>query len=453
MNAMHIEVQPKRIIREWPRVEKYQNSTLRYSPPMDFPAYWVRQNFRPKIIRTWVTLDEIWNLLTDEYDWNYQIGVDKLGDKRTYRYDWTDTRPSDTHFEDYLTSYCAMAEEAMLTVRRFERELADGILSYEKYEEVFERVVEHCRDLCENIVYIEVSNETEAPEFGRLTIEEYMRMYDAACRAITRLNRRRGWNLQVGGNAMTDRFFLKHGGWRAYMQALAEDREPDLRIDFYSFHIYHSDPSRLRQLYSAHRACLKKYGLPDAPVFLDEIGTQYCSGEPIEGLKNASRVMRHLLLSSDLENCSLFPWCTFHNPELQMSFTQYIRLPEGGYAPMPNGLSVHMLGLMLRDEVVVKGDWCGRVRAAREDRKMTILLTNPDDEPLAVNCTIEELEGTKVRICMSHVDEKNNNAVMNPPCTELTVTETMELPIVNGAVHVSCVMPRFGFSCWNIDIE
>ena len=112
-----------------------------------------------------------------------------------------------------------------------------------------------------------------------------------------------------------------------------------------------------------------------------------------------------------------------------------------------------MLGRMLRDEVVVKGDWCGRVRATREDRKMTILLTNPDDEPLAVNCTIEELEGTKVRICMSHVDETNNNAVMNPPCTELTVTETMELPIVNGAVHVSCVMPRFGFSCWNIYIE
>ena len=452
LKPLNFTVYRSRTIREWPRIEKYQNSTLRYTPPKDFAAFCNKQNGRPAIIRTWVTLDEIWDQETDTYDWNYQIGVDKLGDKRYYAYDWPITRPSETHFEDYLTTFCSMADEAMLNIRRFERETADGLMSYEKYEEIVEKVIEHCRDLCSNIVYIEVSNESEIKSFGSLTVQEYMPLYNAICRVVARLNARRGWNLKVGGTAMTGGWTLR-GLWHDYMKALAEDTCPDKRIDFYSMHAYNPDTNALQQIYNMHRADLKKYNLPDMPVFFDEYGTMPCSPEPIDGLRNASGALVGMMRTADFENFYIFPWCTFHNPILQMSYTQYIRLDEGGYAPTPNGLSVHMLWGMLKDELQVAGDTNFCVRCTADGNKLYLILSNPYEDPLTFNCTFEELEGTKAKVAISQVDEIHNNAVMNPPCMELGVTETREVEIVEGKAQISMQLPRYGFACWSIEVE
>ena len=452
MEVMNFTVMSQRVLREWPRIELYQNSTLRYTPPKDFPAYWVKQNGRPKVIRTWVTLDEIWDQETDTYDWNYQIGVDKLGDKRYYQYDWPITRPSETHFEDYLTCFCAMADEAMLNIRRFERETADGLMSYEKYEEVCEKVIEHCVELCPNIVYIEASNESEIPAFGSLTVKEYMPLYNAICRVVTRLNKKRAWDLKVGGTAMTGTYTVK-GMWHEFMQALAEDDCPDKKIDFYSMHTYTDDTNRLQQIYNIHRADIAKYGLPDAVVFFDEYGTMPCSEAPLDGLRNASGTMEGMLRSADLENFHVFPWCTFHNPVLQMSYTQYIRLSEGGYAPTPNGLAAHMLWGMLRDELHIQGNTRYRARATGEGNKLYLIVTNPDDQQLSVCCDLDQLEGSKAKVTICQVDEKHNNAVMNPPCMELTPTEVREVSIVEGKTNVSLELPRYGFASILVEVE
>ena len=453
MQTLNFKIHPDQIIRTWPRIEKYQNSTLRYTPPKDFPAYWNRMNHsRPKVLRAWVTLDEIWDIETDTYNWNYQIGVDKLGDKRYYPYDWPSTRPSDTLFEDYLTSYCAMADEAMLNIRRFERETADGILPYQKYEEVCEKVIEHCRQLCPNIVYIEVSNESEIKGFGMLTIKEYMPLYDCICRAVARLNKKHSWNLKVGGTAMTDNGVMR-GLWHEYMKALAEDACPDKRIDFYSFHAYDVDTNRLNQMYNMHRADLKKYGLPDAPLFFDEYGVRNCSPEPIEDLMNASGTLKGMLRTADMENFHIFPWCTFHNPVLQMSYTQYIRLPEGGYAPTPNGLSVKMLCGMLENEIVVEGDTEYRVRATANDREIYVILTNPDGEALPMQANLKALKCDALHVEICQVDEKRNNSVMNPPCMDLSVTETRDVTVVDGEATIAFELPRYGFACWRITMK
>ncbi len=453
MKEISFEVRPDYVLREWPRIEKYQNSTLRYTPPKDFPAFWVKINqSRPKVIRTWVTLDEIWDIDSDQYNWNYQIGVDTKGDKRYYPYDWPSTRPSETLFEDYLTSYCDMAEEAMLNIRRFERETADGILSYEKYEEVVEKVIEHCRMLCSNIVYIEVSNESEIRGFGGITVPEYMKLYDCICRAVARLNAKHRWSLKVGGTAMTDSWGVMTGLWHEYMKALSEDECPDKRIDFYSFHAYDTDTYRLQQMYNIHRADLKKYNLPDVPLFFDEYGVRNCKEEPIENLMNASGTLKGMMRTADFENFHIFPWCTFHNPGYQMSYTQYIRLPEGGYAPTANGLSVKVLCGMLKDEIAVVGDTDYRVRATAEGKKMYLILTNPDEEEMVFNARVASLDGSKVTAELRRVDEKNNNAVMNPPCSDLTVTECFDTEIVEGNADISVTLPRFGFASLTLTV-
>ena len=449
MSDIQFTLHPDWIIRTWPRIEKYQNSTLMYTPPKDFPAYWAKaNNTRLSIIRTWVALDEIWNIETDQYDWNFLTSVDKPGKKRHYPGDWADNRSHETKFEDYLTSYCAIADEAILNVRRFERETTDGILSYEKFEEVCERAIEHCRELCPNITYIEASNEVELACVAKLTMEEYIPLYNCVCRAVTRLNQKHGWTLKVGGSAMGNS--VVRGLWHDYMRNLAEDDCPQKRIDFYSFHVYDTDTNRLNQAYNIHRSDLVKYNLPDVPVFLDEYGVRRQSPEPIESLMNASGTLQGLLRAADLENCYVFPWCTFHNPAYQMSYTQYIRLPEGGYAPTPNGLAVKMLCGMLRDEIIVEGDTGSRVRATAEGREMYVLLTNPDAEDISFRCRLEAPAGERIRVEISQVDEIHNNSVMNPPCMELSVTDTREIDPADGKADFALTLPRYGFASCRI---
>ena len=471
MQTMDFTVCADQIVRPWPRIELYQNSTLRYTPPANFSAYWQAQNGRVKVIRTWVTLDEIWNIEDDTYDWNYQIGVDKLGDKRYFPYDWSVTRPSQTHFEDYLTTYCTLGEEAMLNIRRFERETADGILSYEKYEEVCEKVIEHCRDLCENIVYIEVSNESEIAPFGRLTVPEYIRLYDAVCRVVARLNARRGWNLKVGGTAMTGTYAIR-GLWHEYMKALSEDTCPEKRIDFYSFHSYNHDVDCLQELYNIHKSDVERYNLPDAPLFFDEYGTCAATGVLTDSLQNACETLTGMMRAADLPGMYVFPWCTFHNPKQQISYTQYIRLPDDSYAPTPNGQAVHMLfgmlenELRLRNEYYVRDPETGKVlkrpaafyssqthfraRATGDTKQIYLIVTNPSDQPLSVNCSVEGMQGRKAEVVMRQVDDKQNNAVTGEVCYDLSVTEFREIALQEGVGNVACCLPPFGFACWTI---
>lgn len=46
-------------VRSWPHVERYQNTTLRYTPGPDFPPAMEAYLGKPQIIRLFVTLDEV----------------------------------------------------------------------------------------------------------------------------------------------------------------------------------------------------------------------------------------------------------------------------------------------------------------------------------------------------------------------------------------------------------
>jgi hypothetical protein len=183
MQTMNVTVETERVVRTWPRIERYQNSTLRYTPPADFPAFWASVNGRPKIIRTWITLDEVWDYRTDD-----GTGITRSASTATR------TTPTTTHttggrrahpnpFQDYLKSYTAMADEALLNIRRYERETADGIVPTSATKRSASGCIEHCRQLCPNIRYIEVSNESEISVFGGIRSR-------STCRFTTGLPRR-----------------------------------------------------------------------------------------------------------------------------------------------------------------------------------------------------------------------------------------------------------------------
>ena len=74
---MNIVIDAATVLRAWPNVEKYQNTTLRYTPNTDFPEVMEEIIGKPDIIRLFVTLDEVWDYRTNEYHGNYLIGENR----------------------------------------------------------------------------------------------------------------------------------------------------------------------------------------------------------------------------------------------------------------------------------------------------------------------------------------------------------------------------------------
>ena len=105
-------------------------------------------------MRTWITLDEYWDYRTGITYPDYDIGVARYPTEELhYPYDWKNIvpAPSGTRFRAYLTSHAKEADELLLNVRRLEREVSDGVITYDQYETIFEKSVEYCKELAPNM--------------------------------------------------------------------------------------------------------------------------------------------------------------------------------------------------------------------------------------------------------------------------------------------------------------
>ena len=132
---MKIKVNRSEKLGQYIDPTRWQNSTLRYSPPEDFPAYMAGEIGRAEIMRVWITLDEYWDYKTGEFYPDYDIGVARYPvEELHYPYDWKNIvpAPSGTRFQAYLTSHSKEADELLLNVRRLEREVSDGVITSEE---------------------------------------------------------------------------------------------------------------------------------------------------------------------------------------------------------------------------------------------------------------------------------------------------------------------------------
>ncbi|XID90642.1 hypothetical protein ACF3MZ_19105 [Paenibacillaceae bacterium WGS1546] len=450
-----VKIHTDKTVRTWPRVEGYQNSTLRFAPPADFPEFWAERHGRPQIMRCWVTLDEVWDYRTDEYDWNYQIGVNRYqDDPRHHEYDWGSTVPSEVRIQEYLSAHSRHCDEILLNLRRYEKETLTGILSLDKYEEVLERVIEYYKNLYPNIRYIEPCNESDYEVFGGIDTTHYYKLYTRAYRVVRRLNERHRYDvpLGIGGTAINAVMDRPHR-WREFLQHLADDRSESRQIDFYSMHDYNGHPNRMKVFYEMHRAWIQELGLPDLPIFVDEYGFTQTTGIWTDSLKNASGVLSAILLSTQLPGMRIFPWCTFHNPSYQMSFTQYLRLEDGGYASTPNGNAMRMLHMLKTNELEIEGEHQSRIAATGDETGYAVLATNPSDKPMAVDLMLRQLREDSVTITEYRVDALNNNRLTGPACTELGLTNRWN-GWTGGAekgVDISAVLEPYGFTLWLIE--
>jgi hypothetical protein len=436
----------------WKRVELYQNTTLRYPPVPEFAAMVAAAYGRPRLLRCWVTLDEVWDYRTDEYFFDYQIGVNRYkDDPNHFIYDWGSTVPTQIHIQEHLKSFSENSDALMLNLRRYERETAEGIVSLDKYEEVVEKVVAFYKQLCPNIRYIEVSNESDYRSFGDIDGTHYYKLYQRVCNAVTRLNNKNQYAMPLGvGGTSTNAVMSRPQLWREFLQNLASDKNPNFMLDFYSVHDYTRDPDRLKAFYAMHQTWIKELGLPDLPIHVDEYGYTDTTGVWTDSLKNASGVLVAMIQSADLPGLHIHPWCTYHNPKLQMSFTQYITLDDGTIVPTPNGHAMRALALQKKDRLEIGGKqpYNSAILATADESGIAILATNATGHPQSLEISLQLPEGGKT-VTRYLVDRVHNNLLTGPETRSLLVTE--RFPAKQDTLQLSAVLDDYAFSLWIIE--
>ena len=432
---------------------RWQNSTLRYSPPEDFPAHMAKEIGRAEIMRVWITLDEYWDYRTNEFYPDYDIGVARYpAEELHYPYDWKNIvpAPSGTRFKAYLTSHAKEADELLLNVRRLEREVSDGVITFDEYESIFEKAVEYCKELAPNIRYIECCNEVDIRSFGLLNAEEYVNIYLCAHRAVKRLNEKHNYELplELGGFAAAHPITV----WDMMRDIVAGLKNAGVEMEFYSYHHYDtgatanliskknyevarlSGVNKLRHILKLHNEMLADFGLPKRKVFLNELGRSKTTGIDGDSIYNAAGLITYLLALGCEEEPELypFPWCTFHNPNLQISFTQFLLCEDGSYAMTPNGVAIKMLhsiggerlGVTVSENSARDIEYCAV--AAEDEKGIFVLAVNPSGEPDIGELEISGMPAGEYVIKGHLCDAKHNNCVTCPTCDGKTLEQTGE---------------------------
>lgn len=438
----------------WHRVEKYQNSTLRFSPGEDFPAHLEKMIGRPKVMRCFLTLNDAWDYRTGEYYYDFVLGLDRyMDDPNTPLYDRDETKlsPYGMTLLPHLMTHAAHADEVCLSIRRYEREVKSGQLAIEKYEEIVEHLLEYYKERIPNIRYIEC-NEPDCWQFGDMTSYEFYQLYKVLYRVVNRLNAKHNYDmpLLVGGPCYA---FLDTKAHEAFLRLYTLDRDPEKRIDFYSTHTYSTDLTRIPNYYAWLKKTIQELNLPDGDLHWNEWGaTDGCSPEPKINQKNAAMSIEMQITMADKTDLHIYPWCSYHDPSIQVDRSQYIDFGRTtGYLPTFLGQAYIALSRLLDDRLEVVGNLGNYGVVTTDSQKQVVLVTNSTDKPKDVRFVVSGLEKEMVTVKVYKVDALHNNCFIDHGIDDLKETACFEIPVVNGEVEISDKLDVFGFAQWVIE--
>ena len=464
---MKVQVNTEKVLGAYTDPTQWQNSTLRYVPPVDFPRFLASRLGKAKIMRTWITLDEYWDYRTGTTYPDYEIGKLRYPvEQLHYPYDMASIvpAPSGTRFRDYLITHSQNAQALLLNVRRYEREVSDGVISYDQYEALFENAVEYCKSLAPNIRYVECCNEVDITAFGLLTAEEYVAIYLRAYQAVKRLNERHNYAIPLELGGFGQAHPLQSWALRTrIMELLKESPIGDDPMAFYAYHMYNAPENRsltnagmfsltrlsgiekLKKILQQHHELMEKLDLPQRPVFLDEIGRARATGMDGDSAHNAAGLLTYMIAfcKGDLGQAYPFPWCSFHNPKLQMSYTQYLLREDGSYGATPNGIAMEMLHSLSGDLLAVSVNdtpcpdamYCAL--AVKDADGFAVLATNPTWDSMPCELELNGLEDGQYRVEIYSCNLVKNNIVYHKGTGtgKLEKTEEKTVKVQNGRLY------------------
>ena len=440
-------------LKKWNHPELYTSTTLRYPAPKGAPTFYAKNVVKSKIVRTFITLDEVWDYKTNEFFWDYKIGEHKIKlEDRYYNYDWYRVRPTGVNFIDYITENASNSEEVLLSIGRYERELFDGIIPLNIYIDAVTKIIEYYKELCPNIVYIEPCNEPQSSPFGGLTINEVVKLYEVIGQIVKKLNKKHKYQkpLKFGGYAPACGYELIDS-WELFLEKLALLPKSKRVIDYYSFHVYSTNLLEVELYVLRHNQKIKELGLPSKPIFVDELGFWYDSPEISANLKNACGTVAHLINVARLKGVYTFPWCSWHNPAIQMGFT-HIFSKDGKYIITPNGFSIKLLTMLNDYEMpIVYNRHFGAVATTNKERtEFSVLFANTYDVKRKASFAFIGLKDGEYCVEEYVIDENTNNCFAPNFNNELTKTSEFTLLKEDGNYVIEKPCNAYSLTLWKI---
>ena len=398
----------------------YFNTSLRMAPPKEL-AQKVEKEFGDiKIVRCWLTLDDMWDYRTNEYRFNFKIGKDYYeGD--TIKHKYKSPNPSaisiesDVLFYDYLDSFSKHSDEIMLNIRRYEHEVKNGIITISRWKEVLKNGLVHYKKRYPNIKYIEILNESSVKHFGGVKDEEYYFFYKAANDVINKINQDLNPTipLLIGGNSNHYNKSLD-----CFLKDFSTDSDAGKKIDFVSFHEYGlgSNPAKFSEIEKDVIEKLKIHNInSDIPIFITEMGFK---GLPTtnweDNFVQASFITSAIYHNRHNSQTYLFPWVLYHTPK-QLSHVQF----DIDMKMTPFGAATKMLTMHKEKEVYSSSDDLSSngtglgVLATMNDSVLVIQLWNYNDESslseIEINNLLDLFKGSHIKVQKYHIDSGHNN--------------------------------------------
>ncbi len=373
-----------------------------------------------RLVRYHICLDEVYDFRTESFRFDYPIGHYLFADEpRKWRAYWERTFPTDTSMKELMKSFSDCTEEMMVGIWRYERDVLDGLVSLEQYERAIEKTLAHYKEFCPNIRYVEFSNECY---YWGISTEQYYSLFKVVMRVVSRLNARYNYEkpLLLGGNAI-DSIINRPHLWWGFLKSYRDDPDPDKHLDFYTFHDYHTDHGpRIHEMIAIHRAFLTELGLPEKPMFFDEFG-HICParGDLSSNLENASGLISAMIAGLPYEDLEMFPWCSYHNPDSQMCYTQFIER-GGSYIPTPNAHAMTLFSkidgeVMPLDVLRESAPATENLLVVKNGGTVYILATNIRQQELSLSLKLCGLPAGTLSVTETWVDERENNCLTGDP--------------------------------------
>jgi hypothetical protein len=429
-------IDASKTFREFPNLVGYWNTSLQKAPAPVIGEIAKNAYGRAKIVRCWLNLDEMWDYRTRQFDFNFQIGVDKYKNiAEKFRESWNWEVESPVHFYDYLNAFSDHSEEILLNIRRYERDIMDKNIpvSREDYKMIIKEGLKHYKTLYPNIKYIQIGNEYDGGSFMKATEDEYYPFYEIGYGAINEVNEELGLEgndrIFVGMSPPAGKTLERLG---RLFNLYKNDASKTKRMDFISWHEYGvpipSTANREKEI----KSLLRENGLPEnLPFFISE-------HQPYHGSYKDEQLEHHMMNTSFLPKSlyftslyspqiNVFPWVLYHNKEIQTKFMYFsgpneVETKENEIKMLPLGCSVKFLSMLKGKEISVENSIGANdlVLASCEKNRLVIEAINygePCDVKLNIENIAEVFKGVKknkIHLVKYLIDSKHSNCLTNP---------------------------------------